>query len=71
MPTYKRYILKDGPTVYFFTKRPYQIYDRAWVDAYKHPHPVCCLQEYEADFDFSELPPNQIVEVTMKVTLAK
>lgn len=69
MPTYKRYVLKDGQTVYFFTKKPFRINDRSWVCYAGNPHPLCCLQEHEADFDFSELAPNQVIEVEMKITI--
>ena len=69
MPTYKRYILKDKQTVYFFTKKPFAVYNRKWIDCYNRSFPICCLQEYEADFDFSKLPRNQVLEVEIKIKL--
>lgn len=71
MPTYKRYVLRDGDTVLFFTKKPNKIYDRAWLDLYNHSHPNCYLQEKEAEFNFNDLPPNQVIEVQIKVNLKR
>lgn len=69
MPTYKRYVLRDRQTVYFFTKKPYKIWDRQWCEVNGSRHPLCRLQEKEADFDFKQLPPNQLIEVTINVKL--
>ena len=67
--TFKRYIYRRKSTVYFFTKKPAHIYDRAWVDYYGQRHPLCCLQENEADFDFESLPKNKVIEVELNVKL--
>ena len=69
MPTYKRYVLRNLETVYFFTKKPYAIMDRQWCESNGSCHPLCRLQEYEALFDFKELPPNQLIEVQINVKL--
>ena len=69
MPIYKRYVLRDGETVYFFTMKPYKIYDRAWGERNGEVHQLCYLQEHEACFDFDQLPPNKLVDVQISVKL--
>lgn len=71
MPTYKRYVMRIGQTIHFFTRKPNYVYNSVWQDYVGREYPNCYLQENECGFDFSEFPQDKLVEVSIKVNIKK
>ena len=67
MPTYKRYIYKDGEQILFFSRKPRYIQDRTWSDLIGSNWPKCFIQEKELGCDIADLPERRLVEVEITI----
>lgn len=69
MPTFKRYIARDGQRILFFTSKPTSWSKTYWKDVYGNWFRVASVTHHEAtDYDgLMELPEGKLVEVEMRV----
>ena len=69
MPTYKRYIMRDGTVLRLFTAKPKTWGITTWSDYALHPYKAIKLSKDEVENykDLMSLPEWQLIEVEMKI----
>lgn len=71
MPTYKRYVARDGQRILFFSSKPKSWNGLYWIDHYGYKYRVMGITAVEAASytEFMELPEGKLVEVEVRVKM--
>ena len=69
MPTYKRYIMRDGVSIRFFSSKPISFGHTHWIDYAYQRYKIASIHRNEVDNydELLKLPNKKLIEVEMKI----